>query len=219
MDDESNKHLARLISLAVSDKLSEFSADIPLPEAEATALQWVESMNQTNPASIEVIASSPEAIQSLGDDIAFTILANIAEERPGTNPWSHERKVPLPLSLAFSQLRLLAAITQVALFNSDYRWAENSTANSLALTAILSEPSGSSDDAYAKQRLILVPQPAMAYVARFMSNTCRKIDRREWLISSQTISNPEGFTALLTRHSDILLKLTSTFGRPVDPNH
>jgi hypothetical protein len=213
----SHEHLARLIAIAVSDKLAEFSANIPLPEAEQTALKWVVDMAESHPESLEHISDSAEAIQALGDNIAFTILTNIAEERPGTNPWEHERKVPLPLSLAFSQLRLLAAITQTALFNNDYRWAENSNANNLALTGILSEPKINKSEAM--ERLVLVPQPAMAYIARFMRNTYKKIESKEWLVSSQTLASPDEFPGLLLRHAHILSKLTSTFGRPVDPQN
>lgn len=214
----SPNHLARLLAIVITDKLAEFSAEIPLPEAEQTALQWVLNVQESNPETLDVLANSHESIQALGDEIAYTILSNIAEERPGTNPWSHERRVPLPYSLAFSQLRLLTAVTQVALFNKDYRWAENAVANTLALTTLLAEPNIGAEGKLSENRLMLVPQPAMAYVARYLKNTHTKIENHEWVVSSQTISNPEEFPVLLSRHAAILSKLTSTFGRPVGPN-
>lgn len=215
----STAHIARLLAVAITDRLAEFGAEIPLAEAEETAFKWVSSMQETSANTLSIIASSTETLEELAGEIVFTILMDLAEERPGTNPWSHERTIPMPIAVAYSQLRLLAAITQAALFNEDYRWAENANANLLALSALFTETNKKPNLLNSNTPMMFVPQPAMAYVARFFRNTEKKIQDKEWLISARDFADPDNFPNLLASHADILLSLTHEFGRPLNPNN
>lgn len=214
--------MARKLAMNVCARMSDFGADLPLMEAEKAAYQWLRTMQDSSDQALGILADSEEALDELAATIVTTIMLDLAEERPGTNPWSHERNVPLPLTFAYSQIQILSAITSMAMSNRDIRWAENSNANVIALSGLLGQISNhtpiNKDERPRTDGLIFVPQPAMAYVARFLRNTAEKIDKDKWLPALDgPLSRHEDVPGLFRQHAAILEKLTRAFGRPVQP--
>lgn len=216
------QEVAQSLASNVCERLSEFGSDIPEPEAARAAYSWLSAIHETSPDAYRILQASPEALDELASAIVTSIVLDLAEERPGTNPWSHERNVPLPLSLAYSQLQLLTAITDLAITNQDYRWAENSNANALALSGLLGQiPSHrhmEKDDNDPGEGIIYTPQPAMAYVARFLRNTADRISTDKWSNATHgPLTRHDNVPKLFRQHATILERLTKAFGRPVNP--
>lgn len=222
MSDELLREAARKIASNVCSRMSEFGADLPLHEAEAAAFAWLNVMRDSSDQAFDILIKSEEALDELASTIVMSIMLDLAEERPGTNPWAHERNVPLPMTFAYSQIQILSAITSMAISNQDLRWAENSNANVIALSGLLGQITShtpiAKDNKPLKEGIIFVPQPAMAYVARFLRNTAEKIDKDKWLPALEgPLSRHDDVPGLFRQHAAILEKLTRAFGRPVGP--
>lgn len=218
--DEIIHKIAKELASRLCSKMADLGGDIPLAEAEKAAQAWLTAIAQTNLTELESISTSEESVEELASAIFVSIVTDLAEERPGTNPWAHERNVPLPLNLAYSQIKLLASITDMAILNQDYRWAENCNANVISLTGVLGQfHSSLNPDADTKaEGIIWVPQPAMAYIARLLRNSALKMERDNWLTpTSGPLSSHGNIESILLHHAAVLEKLTSAFGRPVEP--
>jgi hypothetical protein len=219
------------LSNAIKQKLSSYSIEINGTEARHFVKKWFKNLEENRPDEIlGMLADRHNSIDELSSDIVRTVLLDIAEERPGTNPWAHEPTIPLPEHLLPRISATLSACSIISAANGAHDWALNATANSLAAnnyhaSAIAKGKVIEDDEAEIlindeiksyRGRILLIPQPASAYLARFFENTLMRIIDQNWVVPKEINSWTETI-ATLKIESDLLRHLNSLYGRKASP--
>jgi hypothetical protein len=216
---------ANRLSNRVQKELLEYSIDLDKSEANRLAKKWMYELEANRPEEVLNLLSSNSSLSDLSQAIVETILLNIAEERPGTNPWEHEANIPIPLNLALYQISTLGLASSVATKNEDKAWAENANSNVMAASNYIAARLSRGQVAEDSMKIILngetksysglivyIPQPAMAYMARFFDNVILRIVEQGWVIPEDNLNWTETI-ATLKIQSDLLRYLNKTYGR------
>jgi hypothetical protein len=220
---------ARRLSSIVQKELLSFDISIDKFEANRLAKKWLFELEAKRPEEVLNLISSNSSIEDLSAAIVETILLNIAEERPGTNPWQHEAIIPMPLHLIFTQISTLSLASAVALSNTDPEWVSNSQANIIAASNYVSSKIARGEIAedtvevlvngevrlYTGQ-VVYLPQSAVAYLARFFENVTLRIVEQGWVVSNDMMSWTDTIASLKIQ-SDLLRHLNKTYGRNSSP--
>ncbi len=219
------------LSSAIKIKLSSYSVEINGTEARHFVKKWFKNLEENRPDEVlNLLTDRANSIEELSSDIVQTVLLDIAEERPGTNPWIHEASIPLPEHLLPRIIATLAACSIISAANDALDWGLNATANALAAsnyhaTAIAKNKILEDEDAEIlindeiksyRGRVILIPQPASAYLARFFENTLMRIIDQNWSVPKELNSWTETI-ATLKIESDLLRHLNNLYGRKASP--
>ena len=194
---------------------------------------FMQSSGSTREKALGVLKDFRETI---GKDVAEQLLLSIAEERPGTDPYSHERKIPIPVSFAAVLSNTLATMVNLALFNDNISRAQRcagflveytdkvATYSLMELTegGVDASPIGEEGTRFLPGPYIFMPQPALAQISRMIAAFAESIESRESQIpfndpqveedSLQAYAVNFGKQVLLL---DILRK---RFGSPTDPS-
>lgn len=216
---------ANRLSSKVQKELLEYSITLDKSEAGRLAKKWIHELEASRPEEVLNLLSSNSSITELSQTIVETILLNIAEERPGTNPWEHEANIPVPLNLALSKISTLGLASSIAIHNEDKAWAENANANIIAASNYIASRlsrghvkedsmniSFNGEMKSYEGLIVYIPQPAMAYIARFFDNVILRIIEQGWLIPEDNLNWTETI-ATLKIQSDLLRYLNKTYGR------
>lgn len=219
------------LSNAIKHKLSAYSIEINSTEARHFVKKWFRKLEEDRPEEVlNMLSDRHNSIDDLSSDIVQTVLLDIAEERPGTNPWGHEPTIPLPEHLLPRIAATLSACAIISSANGVHDWALNATANALAANnyhasaiakgKVLENEEAEiliNDEIKSYQgRVLLVPQPASAYLARFFENTLMRIIDQNWVVPKEINSWTET-VATLKIESDLLRHLNSLYGRKPSP--
>ena len=173
--------------------------------------------------------------ESVGQKIAEQMLILIAEERPGTNPYDHARNIPLPRSFACTISNTLSIMVHLSLINNritdatNFARILNEYTDKVALYTITELMIGSVDVSPIGQEgvrlfsgpYILLPQPALAHVARFMSYFVNLIELKEISFMSNDLESEkelvESYLYNFGKQGATLSLLRQRFGDPVNP--
>ena len=219
------------LSVAIKQKLISYSIDINGTEARQFVKKWFHNLEETRPDEVlNMLADRHNSIEDLSSDIVQTVLLDIAEERPGTNPWGHSATIPLPEHLLSRIAATLSACSIISAANGAHDWALNASANAIAANnyhasaiakgEVLEDEEAeiliNGDIKSYKGRVLLIPQPASAYLARFFENTLMRIIDQNWVVPKEINSWTETI-ATLKIESDLLRHLNSLYGRKASP--
>jgi hypothetical protein len=216
---------ANLLSKYVREELLEYSISLDKFEANRLAKKWMYELEANRPEEVLNLLSSDSLLTDISRSVVETILLNIAEERPGTNPWEHEAYIPIPLNLAISQISTLGLASSIATRNEDQVWAENATSNIIAASNYIAseisqgrvkkesiEISFNGEVKNYVGMIVYIPQPAGAYIARFFDNVILRIVEQAWIIPEDSLSWTQTIGNLKIQ-SDLLRYLNKTHGR------
>lgn len=220
--DEYARNLARFLQ----KELTSYGMQIDKFEASRLAKKWLFELEASKPEEVLNLLSSSGSVETLSQTIVENVLLNIAEERPGTNPWKHEAIIPIPLHLALTQISTLALASTISLANADGEWAQNSQANIMAasnyVAGKIARQEVFQDEAHIfvndevkifNGDVVYLPQPAVAYLARFFENIIVRIVEQGWVVPNEIISWTEAIASLKIQ-SDMLRHLNKKYGRP-----
>jgi hypothetical protein len=216
---------ATRLSSKVQKELLGYGITLDKSEANRLAKKWVYELEASRPEEVLNLLSLSSSVTELSQTIVETILLNIAEERPGTNPWEHEANIPVPLNLGLSIIATLGLASSIAIHNEDKKWAENANSNIIVASNYIAsrlsrghvkedsmEISFNGEMKSYEGLIVYVPQPAMAYIARFFDNVILRIIEQGWLIPEDNLNWTETI-ATLKIQSDLLKYLNKTYGR------
>jgi hypothetical protein len=214
------------LAIMLQKELTSYGMQIDKFEASRLAKKWLYELEASKPEEVLSLLSYADSAQNLSHTIVENILLNIAEERPGTNPWKHEAIIPMPLHLALSQIASLSLASTIAFSNSSPDWAQNAQASIIAASNYISnkilKKEIQEDEAeilvndevrtyYGE--VVYLPQPAVAYLARFFENMVMRIIEQGWTVPPEIATWTEAIASLKIQ-SDMLRYLNKKYGRP-----
>lgn len=217
---------------AVTNRLTGFGLDMDPGEAATVITKWAEHVTDNRLFERSAILySTDEQLDELADSLVTELLAEIAEERPGTDPWAHDPIIPVPLPILLIQNTYLSLCADIALRNDESKWVRHATASIASITEVILEQvtreltpavehnvmfNGEMRTVYGQ--IAKVPQPALAYLARFYENVVYHLERGLWELAD-SLDNEERIATLttLTTHAALLRNLNERFGRPTGP--
>ena len=171
----------------------------------------------------------------IAQDIAEQILVTIAEERPGTDPYSHDRLIPLPVSFAVVLSNTLAIMVDLALFNDQVEKARRYagflseytdkiatyTIKELREGSVDNSPIGMDGVKSLPGPHIMMPQPALAQIARMITSLINLLESKEFNLRLEDPENERESVKVFVynfRKQVLLLDiLRERFGTPMTP--
>lgn len=178
-------------------KLDEFGVFLAPAEAIPAIVKWTLSTAMQQNVTINELIATTHNLDEIADAIRDTLLLEIAEERPGTNPWEYDSTIPVPLPIAMMTIHTLSVCTRIAIDNRSFRWAH--TANSLITSWANAVSQCSLKDKIVNDQVdvllrpdtrkpvdgpvVYMPQPGVAYTARMIEGYAKRVDTRWWRIS------------------------------------
>lgn len=220
-----------VLTAAVRDRMTGFGLVLDPSEATTVIAKWAEHvMREKKFERSAILYADDTQIADIADSLVSQLLADIAEERPGTDPWEHEANIPFPLPILLMQNTYLSLCSTLAVHNSATLWAKQANASISGITdAILEQITLETPEVTTHQVLhngemrnvygqpINVPQPALAYLARYYENVVFHIERGLWILEDDT--EEERFTtiSILTSQAALMRNLNERYGRPTGP--
>lgn len=213
----------------LSERLGDFGIALPEDGVDEMVADWL-SESRLPGEDIDDIAARLTT-DDVATEIATHLLAQIAEERPGTDPFAHDATIPLPLPVASRLINSLTVCTEIALINNDLDRTHGLVAACCAVSGILTHAlvegelvespvqlAHEGNEYEFPGPLVMFPQPGLAYCARMIAGTAENLEDQ---IYDVAIDDPDGeererfIHALLSDAQGIRL-FTQQFG--VDPN-
>lgn len=188
--------------------------------------QVCDALSYQGATAKDVLASLPQA-DDYAFEVASNLLAEVAEERPGTNPFAHQGVIPLPLSDLVTLLANLQWAAQIAFDANESR----DEVRQLTLTAAqcstwlantLSRAEASPTPLNCLRPLnplILTPLPAVALVLRVLRHAVTRIQQHAWqptLIDDT--DNLEGLAEEMSALIDRIEQEKTRFGGHASPS-
>lgn len=219
----------------VDERLRDWDVFYPAGDAVGAITKWVARTARASGFTSleEFIAASEGRMDEHADGVVAELLLGIAEERPGSDPWEHENRIPLPVAVATMVAHTLVMCSTVAFANSADRWALHATLLTAGYTGRLSTLLAVTAPAKGEETLTLrgqsgpvevrgpfasVPQAASAYTARFFEACAHRLEQGRWTISDSEGGRREGDVAEDLRLIAAMLRdLNARFGEPAAP--
>lgn len=165
---------------ALTARLDQFGVSLPENGVHQVVAAWLDDTAGPNGPEIYVVDRDPA---DMAEELAAYMLSQIAEERPGTDPFAHEATIPLPLSVAYRLIQSMSIAAQISLENDDPDRAHGllsaiSAVSGRATNALLTgaaidgaiDVSGPNGTVAAFDGpLVLLPQPGLAYITRMLT--------------------------------------------------
>lgn len=160
--------------------------------------------------------------------ISDKILTSLAEERPGTDPFSHEPNILTPLTFILTLIYSLSVAAKMATENNEPEYAgllleaigslAHFTTTEVNGSKLLSKEVDISEIGQDGNKIIpgpsiLIPQPVLAYISRLMINIIGRLNSR-W--EQDETSLLESITTL-QRQIDLLVILRKRYGASGNP--
>lgn len=176
----------------------------------------------------EIVNQIAKSFNETSKAISEDLLISVAEERPGTEPFSHEANILVPLIFIFSLMESLSVSVKMAIRNEELTFALNLTEIIASLSLFLGENTNNimpfaqvdiseiGKDGITLQPgpSIMLPQPALAYISRLMSSIISKLDTNQWKPNLED-SDPTATAFIVTqfqRQIDLLIVLRTRYG-------
>jgi hypothetical protein len=217
---------------SVTAVLSEYGVFYPPTEAIGTIIKFTLHHAQENRMTVDAYINSLESVDGIVEEIRNELLLEIAEERPGTNPWEHEGNIPVPVPVVTMTIHAVSMCANLA-------YAENASAWAQQALDIIGQMSAASSEWMLTNNLeirdinillsggtrtfpgpvVYLPQSGVACTARFFEAVASRISSGLWTISDE---DTDGVTAEATaanlRHEAAMLRnLNVQFGHKVGP--
>lgn len=224
------------LSDLVGQRLLDWGVFYPAKDAVGVIVKWTARTARASGCRSleEFIVLARDDMDGHADAVFAEMLLGIAEERPGSDPWAHEDRIPLPASIAGMVAHTLVLCATVAFANDADSWALHATTLSSGYTGKLSEllaTAGAADDedtmtvrgqggmVEIRGPFTVVPQPAAAYTARFLEACADRLEQGRWVTSrdGDTPAREAEVAANLRLEAVMLRDLTARFGTPTAP--
>lgn len=179
-------------------KLDEFGVFLAPAEAIPAIIKWTLSTAVEKNVTINDLISASTNLDEIADAIRDVLLLEIAEERPGTDPWEYESTIPVPLPIAMMTIHTLSVCTRIAVDNRSFRWAHTanslitSWANAVSQCSLKNQMENDKIDVLLSDKhkpvdgpVVLLPQPGVAYTARMIEGYAKRVDSRWWRITDE----------------------------------
>lgn len=216
----------------VAERLNGFGLDIDPSEAATVITRWAENVTaeQTFERSA-VLYANDKQMNEMAESLVSELLAEIAEERPGTDPWEHEATIPFPLPILLMQITYLALCSNLAIRNGADRWALTANANSASIADIIVSQITLETPEVVEHRVlhgtesrkvygqtVMLPQPGLANLARFYENVVFHVERSLWEMAPDADPDERQATlGTLRTHAALMRDLNTRYGRPAGP--
>lgn len=171
-------------------------------------------------------------LDKAADQIAHKLLLDIAEERPGSDPWEHEPTVPVHIALVGTLLHSLNICVNLALGNHDDGWALYCLALSGKISSGMAEQLMTHDKPEEKEIVIdygnhmlmkmngiviYYPQSGLAATARILEGTALRLEKTLWKVGDEMPQISEMTASNLRKEAHILRGLTGAYGSQTGP--
>lgn len=167
-----------ILCQAITTRLDEYQVGLSSHETVLVAQEWLTNTSLATHQPVEVvIATTPIEDASLA--VVSELLADIAEERPGTYPFGHEATIPIPLPLILRTIHALSILINLMIANGRPHRVAFFAGAIGALTRITAQQVGEQTMSAPPQDedvAFLMPQPGIAFCARLIENAARDID-------------------------------------------
>jgi len=182
-ENDSQKKLLDSVVAEIIEYLDEYDLDVN-PNSLFTSLEEITTMfmltsGQDKHQALQILEKNRTVIAK---DMAEQILFGLAEERPGTDPYSHERNIPIPISFAIVLSNTLSMMVDLALSNNNIEKAKRISGflyeytDAIATYAIKELIPGAVDNSPIGEEgvkslpgpHILMQQPVLAQIARMI---------------------------------------------------
>lgn len=194
--------VAKLTDL-VGEKLKEYDVFYSPADAVPSIVTWLVSTAEEHGQKLDDFISENDrdaALDDIVDSITQMLMLQIAEERPGSDPWDFNKTIPIPVSVALLMNHVLILCANLAYGNNADAWALNAVNSSGSLTACLAEQFIRSEqenvdmvvitrdgEKLVAGPVVLIPQPALAYLARFFESAALRVEKKLWNVDEEEV--------------------------------
>lgn len=214
----------------VQDLLREYEFDCSEEASYYLVEQWVKQRAEKTDNSERDIARELKLDTSnAARSIAQEILADMAEERPGTNPFDHPGTIPVSLPLLIWVTQGLAVASDLALMNGQTVLAHEGISSIVSFLSFaiqstprdeIPEPTNPNveveDNGFNEgYPIILLPQSAIAYAARRIEGAMFSLEEGNWGLPLEG-DNVEELETVMTNFSNqayVLRSLNQRYGQ------
>jgi energy-converting hydrogenase Eha subunit A len=220
---------------AVTDRLSDALDDYGVFLAPSETISAI--VRQTLQKADEKRVTVDAFINQVNDfdefivDIRNQLLLEIAEERPGTDPWGHKANIPVPVSIVTMTVHTLSLCANLAISQSMTHWASHAMGIVGNLSAATTEDMFTRAEAKVvtmdiklasglmpiASQLVWLPQPGVATVARFLESVASRIFSGAWDVPEDEEGANEKMAANLRHEASMLRDLNLRFGDHAGP--
>lgn len=209
------RRYATTVANLIVANLHEFGVTVPVSVAE----RFVNAQIEDVAANLKVekrtaVKKFPEAAE-YASTVAVQLLVNLAEERPGTDPWLDQQgNIPVTLLDLLSALASLAIANGVAMENEAYEMATVIQRATIDMTVWLEAKAKTEQDF---SGLILAPQTGLAFCVRILRAAGEELMSGNWALpETETVAQAD-VALRLWSDADALDKAKSQYGTPPTP--
>lgn len=215
---------------AVRARLGEFGVAMPVEESIEMVLAWVDQTAADTRQARETVIVHAGPPDQVAFRLADDLLLSIAEERPGTDPFSHDATIPVPVALVGLTAQALTVLADLALANGAPFAVHAATTTAGSLLARLTQAFsggpvemgpvtvGEEDSAVIDGPIVRLPQPGLAYTARMLENAAARLEQGRWgLPPTERAVTIDLLATNFTREAARLRFLTAHYGQPSTP--
>lgn len=163
---------------AITARLSDYQVGLSTHETVLVAQEWLTSTSLDASEPLDAMIASI-SVEDASLAIVSELLADIAEERPGTYPFGHEATIPIPLTLILRTIHALSILINLMVANERPHKVAFLAGAIGALTRITAQQANERSlhtPAPEEEDIFLMPQPGVAFCARLIENAAREID-------------------------------------------
>lgn len=186
-------------------KLEEFGVFLAPADSIPAIVKWTLSTSVKQNVSVNELIASTADMDEVATAIRDSLLLEMAEERPGTDPWQYESDIPVPLPIAMMTVHTLTVCTRIAMDNTAPRWAHATNSiitqwsTGIADLSLTDQIENGQMDVQLRNGyrpvmgpIVKLPQPGLAYTARMIESFAKRIDTSWWRVSEEeaTAENP-----------------------------
>lgn len=215
----------------VGQFVDEFDVFYSPADAIPTIVRWTVGAAREAGVTVDAfIRSSGADLQACAVEVGHLVLLELAEERPGTDPWGHELVVDVPMPAVGMMVHALSLCGNLALGNDAAAWAHQALALTGRVSALAAEQflrgeqrPGSmlvrvrGGELPMQGPILKFPQPALSVVARFLDGVAARVERGVWSLGPLSREDREDLALNLRHESTMLRDLTARFGSRVGP--
>lgn len=217
---------------SLGDALGEYKFICPEATLYDLSVQWVDQQilnnNISKKAVLKRIKNNP-----LEDakTIATAILSEMAEERPGTDPFDHEGTIPISLPALLWVIQGLTYAADLAVTNGQDSMAHESLSGVVSLLRFSTSPSTQEElvAQLGEERvselegvqmgfpIILIPQSGIAYVARRLESALTNLEDERWVFPVEEGPETDQILDNLADQIEELRELNKYYGQSSEP--
>ena len=212
----------------VDEMLAEYDFHCPDETLYDLVLEWIEHQKHQGKNKSTILKELKSNPIDAATVIVGEILGEMAEERPGTDPFNHYARIPISLSSLIWVTQGLAMTSAVATFNNSSALAQEATAGIIALlNRVFEQPSQEEltlvlgEDRMKEldfsDPITLVPQSGLAYVARRIEGALDNLDEGRWNYLTSEHEAQDDLYENLFAQVELIRDLNKVYGQSVEP--